>query len=48
LAALESLALSIPDMLLLLVFTADHEIRDVAAFELSRRQAIALAKQGGW
>jgi mannose-1-phosphate guanylyltransferase len=46
LAALEALRNQSPDALLL-VLPADHEIRDVAAFELAVAQAIALAKQGG-
>jgi mannose-1-phosphate guanylyltransferase len=46
LAALEALRNQSPDALLL-VLPADHEIRDVAVFELAVAQAIALAKQGG-
>lgn len=46
LAALEALRNQSPDALLL-VLPADHEIRDVAAFELAVAQAIALAKKGG-
>jgi mannose-1-phosphate guanylyltransferase/mannose-6-phosphate isomerase len=46
LAALEALRNQSPDALLL-VLPADHEIRDVAVFELAVAQAIVLAKQGG-
>jgi mannose-1-phosphate guanylyltransferase/mannose-6-phosphate isomerase len=46
LAALEALRNQSPDALLL-VLPADHEIRDVAVFELAVAQAIVLAKQDG-